>query len=394
MKSNNSSIGEFLVARGGPFFELQKQLHLLREDALHSGSRASVFIGVAWGVPFLLSLFTGDAFGPSTENPYLLALGVWARFFIAVGLFVLMERNVEDRLRTHLEQFARAPLLAPVSFTPAAKAVTRALKRRDYRIAEIVCLIIAIAASIASVFNMLDVKTSSWAVHVSAEGVSLTAAAWWSVIVSSPIFWFLLLRWLWRLVVWAMLLRDLAALELRLVATHPDGYGGLAFIGQYPNAYTTFVFAVSCVIGAAVAEELIQGGLAPATYGYVMAGWLLIVLAVLAFPLQAFAKPLNQLKEQTLLICSAQATRHCRAAERDLLGRNISAVDDAEPTTAGDIPDPSKTFVATKKLSTFLIDRSALLPVSAAALLPLMVAGATQLPIKELFKVVKRLLLF
>lgn len=36
----------------------------------------------------------------------------------------------------------------------------------------------------------------------------------------------------------------------------------------------------------------------------------------------------------------------------------------------------------------------ALLPVSAAALLPLLAAGATQLPFKELLKVVKRLLLF
>jgi hypothetical protein len=41
------------------------------------------------------------------------------------------------------------------------------------------------------------------------------------------LFWFLLLRWLWRHAVWGLLLRDLARLELRLVATHPDGAGGL-----------------------------------------------------------------------------------------------------------------------------------------------------------------------
>ncbi len=352
-----------------------------------------MFVAVAWGVPLLLSLVAGDAFGPFAEKPYLLAPGVWARFFIAVGLFIVMERQVEERLRVHLRQFARAPLLAPGSFAPAADAVTRALKRRDSAVAEAICLLLAIGLSIVSLINTESAGTASWAVRVSADGASLSPAAWWCLVVSSPIFWFLLLRWLWRLVVWAKLLRDIAALELRLVVTHPDGNAGLAFIGQYPNAYATFVFALSCVLAAGIAEQLLTGGLAPATYGYVMAGWLLIVLAVLAFPLQAFAKPLSELKERTILICSSQATRHHRAAERALLGSNMSAADDAEPTPASDIPDPSKEFAAARKLSTFVFSRSALLPVSAAAVVPLMIAGATQLPIKELFKVVKRLLL-
>jgi hypothetical protein len=230
-------------------------------------------------------------------------------------------------------------------------------------------------------------------VQISPEGNALTAAAWWCLIVSSPLFGFLFLRWLWRYLVWAMLLRELAVLDLRLVATHPDGHGGLAFIGKSPNAYATFVFAVSCVLGAAITHQLLHGDLAPATYGYVMGAWLLIVLALFAFPLQAFSKPLNKLKEQTLQFSSARATRHFRAAEREQLGRNISAAGDAESAAASEIADPSKTFTAAQKLSAFLFDRSALLPISGAALLPLVAAGATQLPFKQLFSVVKRLLL-
>jgi hypothetical protein len=124
-----------------------------------------------------------------------------------------------------------------------------------------------------------------------------------------------------------------------------------------------------------------------------MGGWLLLVLMLFAYPLLAFRKPLTELKEQTILACSAQATRHHRAAERELLGKNISASEDAEPAAAQEIPDPSKVFATAQKLSVFLVSRSALLPISAAALLPLVAAGATQLPIKELFKVMKRLLL-
>jgi len=230
-------------------------------------------------------------------------------------------------------------------------------------------------------------------VQVSPDGNALTLAGWWCVVVSNPLFFFLFLRWLWRLFVWSRLLRELASLELCLVATHPDGHGGLAFIGQYPNAYTTFVFGVSCVLGAAVAQELLDGTLTPTTFGYVVGAWLLIVLIVLSYPLLAFRNPLTDLKEQTLLLCSSQATRHHRAAERDLLGRNISAAEDAEPADVGKIPDPSKMYESARKLSVFLVDRTALLPVSAASILPLIAAGATQLPIKELLKIMKRLLL-
>ena len=58
-----------------------------------------------------------------------------------------------------------------------------------------------------------------------------------------------------------------------------------------------------------------------------------------------------------------------------------------------EFPDASKTYAAAKKLSTLLISRTAILPVAAAALLPLVAAGATRLPVKELLKVAKRLLL-
>ena len=393
MTREQTRIGQFLVAHGGPFYELQRLLGLLREDALRAGSRALLFVAIAWVVPLILSLIDGHAFGSLADQPYLLDAAVWARFFIAVGLFVLIEKPVEHRLHAHLRQFAQAPLLAPGSFEAAAQAVVRALKRRDGYLAEAVCLTIAILATIATYFRFVDDESLSWAVRHLDDTSTLTLAGWWCVIFSNTLFWFLLLRWLWRLFVWTKLLNDLAKLELNLVATHPDGHGGLTFIGEYPNAYTMFVFAMSCVLGASLAKELLANDLATATYGYVMAGWLLIVFMIFTWPLLSFRKPLTDLKERTLLAFSAQATRHQRAAERELLGKNITANGDAEAPAANESPDPSKAYVTARKLSTVLVSRAGLMPVSAAALLPLVATGATQLPFRELLKLMKRLLI-
>src|SRR5271154_5245079 len=81
-------IGEYLASHGGPFFELQRRLGVLREDALLADWRAAIFVALAWGVPLLLSLLQGRAFGPAATHPYLLDFGAWARFFIATGLFL------------------------------------------------------------------------------------------------------------------------------------------------------------------------------------------------------------------------------------------------------------------------------------------------------------------
>ncbi len=386
-------IGDFLIARGGPFYDLQVRLGLLRAQALQAGRRAAILVGLAWGVPLLLSALAGHAIGPAASRPFLLDLGAWARFVIAIGIFVLMERMVEERLRVHLGQFVRAPLLAPGAMPAAAEAVVRALRRRDAHLAELVCVLAAYAITLGGAELFLAGETSSWIVVVGPEGARLTAAGWWCALVSSPMFWFLLLRWLWRHAVWGLLLRDLARLELRLVATHPDGAGGLAFIGQYPNAFAAFVFALSCVLGAAIAHTLLRGELTAAAYGQLMTAWLVVVMILFGAPLLAFTGPLKRLKETTVLAASAAATRHERALERALLGRNLSAAADADASAAGDLPDTAKLYAAAQKLSTYLISRAAILPVAGAALLPLVAAGATQLPVKELLKIAKGLLL-
>ena len=338
-----SRIGEYLASHGGPFFELQRRLGVLREDALLAGRRAAIFVALAWGVPFVLSLIAGRAFGPSATHPFLLDFGAWARFFIAVGLFVLAEQQVEYGLNGKLGQLVRAPILAPASFEAAAKAVVRALRLRDSTAAEIVCLGLAIVGTLVRLDLLMTADSSTWAVQVAGDEAHVTLAGWWSVVCSAPLFYFLLFRGLWRYIVWAMLLWRIASLELRLVATHPDGKGGLAFLAEYPNAYSMFVFGMSAGMAITVVKHVFEANISSVTFGYIITGWLAIVFAFFAFPLLAFSKPLSELKEKSAQVLGAQATRYHRAAERALIGRNLAADDAAESAIAA-VPDPSAQY--------------------------------------------------
>jgi hypothetical protein len=394
MGNELEKIDAYLSASGGPFYELQKKVNLIKQDAFKAKERAIIFIAVTWGVPLLLTIFAGTAFAPYSESPYLLEPGIWARSFIAVGIFLMMERQVEEQLRKHLRLFFEVPLLAPSSFDAATDAITKALNRRESGLGEGICAAIALLFALATLTRFWGFDEPSWAVSISTESVTLTPAAWWVLLVSNPIFWFLLVRWLWRHHIWSMLLRDLAKLEFRLVATHPDCKGGLAFLGQYPNAFSSLVFAISCVLAAGLVEEFHTIGLTAVSYGYILAGWLILTFSFFAYPLFAFGKPLSDLKEKSLIEYGTLATRFHRARERDLIGQNIAASEDASSAVATEFIDPAKEYLAIHKMSVNLISRLGLLPVAASALIPLFIAGATQLPFQEVLKSLKRLLLF
>lgn len=383
----------FDISRGGPFIALQERLGLLETKAERALRRGAVFVAIAFGVPLLLSLVAGHAWGSIAERPFLLDWAVWARFFVAIFVFVMIERLVERRLKRHLHQFVATPLLTQHDMPKAAVAVSRALRRRDLPMAEIVCVGLSYFVSIASGLALSNADTVSWLVRGTPEVSRLTLAGWWVLSVSGPLFWFLLFRWLWRHLVWALLLREIARLELKTVVTHPDGLGGLAFIGQYPNAFAGLVLAMSCVVAAAIANAFQHDALRLDTYGYVMAAWLAVMLALFALPLLAFRRPLDQLKRRAFLASTAAATRHFRAAERSTLGKNLAAHDDAETVDVGDVPNPSNTYAAAKKLGTLPFSREALVPVAAAALAPLVLAGSARLPFAELLKIAKKLLL-
>ncbi|MBW9117614.1 hypothetical protein JNB88_28735 [Rhizobium cauense] len=378
---------EFLASHGGPFFEFQRRLKLLSDGSLNVGKRALLFVGLAWGVPLILSGLS-RGYGSFLSDP-----GAWAKFLVAVGAFVLAEQQVERGLRIKLQQFVRAPLIDPDSWPAAATALSRAVRQRDSRVVEIGCLAVCLLVSIVTFASLDPSQVSQWAVKGVGEQPGLTLAGWWSLLVSTPLVVFLLLRGLWRHLVWARLLRTIAGLKLRLVSTHPDGKGGLSFLADYPNAYMLFVFGVSSVMAAVLTKHLFLETLTVAAFSSILAGWLIVVIGLFAYPLAAFSKPLATLKEQTLLALGAQATSFQRAAERKAIGSNIMATNGNEETESVGTVDVSKQFEITRKLSSVLVSRSAALPVAAAALLPFAVVGVTKLPYKEVFSVLKKLLL-
>jgi hypothetical protein len=76
----------------------------------------------------------------------------------------------------------------------------------------------------------LALDTATWYAAPTAAGSKLTLAGIWYGYVSLPIFQFLLVRWYFRLLIWARFLWQVSRIELSLIPTHPDRVGGLEFL--------------------------------------------------------------------------------------------------------------------------------------------------------------------
>jgi hypothetical protein len=176
--AEKSAASEYSVFGGGPFYELEKRLRLVRKDWENSLQRAIIFVGLCWGGPLLLSLYEGKAWGFFADKPYLMHLTAWARFFVAVGIFVSMEPIAGRRLAAVLHRLIKSELLAPGAIEGAAKAVTRARNRSGAFSAEFICLVVASIFSVLSGFNAYHANSKSWIMHQGADGTRLSLAAW------------------------------------------------------------------------------------------------------------------------------------------------------------------------------------------------------------------------
>ena len=377
------------LAHGGPFFELQRKLGLLQDDNLNVRKRAAIFVALTWLVPLLLTIPMSN----EGTRSYLVDPGPSTRFLIAICCFIVAENMIERRVDEKLTQLSKGSLIAPKSMGGLHWAIRSAIAQRDAVLAEIICLIVAVIAGGLALATYKQTDVSTWAAQIQDGQPVLTLAGWWCVAVSIPLFTFLCIRGLWRHLILVALLHRISRLELRLVVTHPDKKGGLAFFGNYPNSYALFVFGVSSAVAAALWKHTLESSVSGTTLTTVMGAWLLLVFANFSAGLLAFTRPLGEVKEVSVYKFSNHALVFERASEKKSLGENVVADDPVEPGLEESRADVAKNYEQARKLSTLLIDRSILLPIAASALLPFAGVGVAHLPLKEVLSVFKKLIL-
>ena len=218
---------DFSIVLGGPLFQLLRRAHL-SDEALHLMHRRIIVIAAICWLPLLvLSARGGELLGGKPTVPFLLDLDVHLRFLLAVPLLISAELVVHLRMRDIVRVFLDRRLVPENSLARFEEIVNSALRLRNSVRAEILLLILVYGVGVLIVwrhYTALDATT--WYATPSAEGPRFSPAGLWYGYVSLPLFQFLLVRWYFRVFIWARFLWQVSRIKLCLIATNLDRVAG------------------------------------------------------------------------------------------------------------------------------------------------------------------------
>jgi hypothetical protein len=315
----------FLLMEGGPLYNIQRRVGLLKKNAPLTKRKAGLVVLVTWVPLFILSTMSGTAFGQSVPVPFLRDFSAYTRFLLAIPLLLAAELIIAPMIAEAAEHFITSGVVGEKDYGQFKKAVDSGLRSRDSVVAEIIILLLAYAAAIAS-YKATAVHVSTWYASRTDASASLTAAGWWSLLVCAPLFQFLLLRWFWRLFLWFQFLGRICNLDLQLFPTHPDQAGGVGFVGETQRFFGILLFAYSIAITGVMANEIVYDKLPLIHFAPAIAVYVVIALLIILGPLAVFTGRLLKTKRLGLHQYGTLATSYTGSFQKSGYGTKRKTV--------------------------------------------------------------------
>jgi hypothetical protein len=394
-KSNQAKASrepELALIEGGPGASVMKRLGLIRLDpGIGTLRTAMVLASVAWLPLVILSLIQGRFVSGDLAIPFLSDLAAHTRFLVAIPIFILAEIPIRARLIRVGRQFIDSGTVRADEHERFIQIVEGLRRLRDSRIAELTILGLAYAGTYVALTGGLKHGRTTW--YQPGPGTGLSAAGYWYSFVSLPMFQFLMYRWIYRLAIWGVFLRRVAKLNLNIVPTHPDGAGGLDFVGKGSIPFGIIVFALGAVVSSAIATNVLYAGSKLQDYQQIYIAFLLIVLVIFAGPLILFAPKLAQVKRDGLMEYGAFASRYTQLFH-DKWVKHYGCQDEPLLGT-GDIQslaDLGNSYLIIRKMRVIPIEMRDFVALVLPGVLPAVPLLATVMPVSDILKGLLRLL--
>ncbi len=246
-------------------------------------------------------------------------LSTHVRFLVVVPFLVLVEASIGRRTRVVAAQFVAAKLISADDRARYDALLRRSSRAFDSGVAEAVIAILAAVFVWSAIRRLVSDGVLFWFEAPAADGARLSPAGWWYAL-GSLLPSFLLLRWIWRYLVWCWLLQRVSRLDLQVVATHPDRTAGLAFVIFGHGAFAQLAFAVSCLVAGAVGTRVLHEGASLAAHQWPLLVFVCLSILVGLAPLAVFWRPLLAAKEAGMLAYGTFSSRYVQGFHRKWIG--------------------------------------------------------------------------
>ena len=304
---------DFSVVLGGPLYQLLRRTRLSDDALALVHRRILAFLLVTWLPLLVLTLLEGTTWRGSVAVPFLLNAEVQLRFLLAMPLLLVAELGVHVRMRALVSQFSRRELISTADLPRFHDAISSAMRVRNSAVVEVVLIVVIYAVGIP-MRQYLAGDASTWAAGTGAEPgwTNLSPAGWWHALISVPVFQFLLLRWYFRVFVWARFLLHVSRLELKLVPTHPDRVGGLGFLNNVFYAFTPVLAAHGVLLAGLIADRIFYEGAELTQFNVEIFGGVGALVFLILFPSMVFVEQLARVKRTGLGEYGGLAQRYVR----------------------------------------------------------------------------------
>ncbi len=372
----------------GPFNWLQRTLPLGDANDPRTANRAFLFAIISWLPLVALAGVQGLAISDDPRKSLLLDFTVYARFLLAIPLFILGEKIAYGRYTLIVNYLVHSGIIADSERQSYDDLLFTTHKLRNSRLAKIVWVILAFAVASSTVYYHATSEPSTWLV---AEGHLSWAGAWYTL-VSLPLFQFLFYRSIWSWFIWVRFLRRLSNSRLRLMPTHPDHAGGINILGDSPYAISVFVFAIGLVLSAALITQVSFKGASVVVYHKVFIVYLVLAMMISFGPLLVFLGKFDRLRQLGLRDIGTLASHQTQLFDEKWVKRTEVTEDKIEtPLNAPDISSISglkASYETVRRLKFFPFDIRAIVVIAAAALIPMIPLMLMEFPLQKILKTI------
>jgi len=178
------------------------------------------------------------------------------------------------------------------------RVFARAAAMRDSRWVEIGLAAIALLGGQLTLWGV----TGPTGVFHGIEHAGLSPSQVWYAGIALPLLQFLGLRWLWRWVIWTVILLRLARLPLDTIATHPDRAAGLRFLAGPVTGFAVFELAFASTLASVWATQLLEHRVTLPSLLPTIIAFLVIAVAMACGPLLFFTPHLYRAQRKAFLL--------------------------------------------------------------------------------------------
>jgi len=367
-----------------------KITNLILSNDGHTGVRILILLGIAWLPLVVLTAIDGTLFATDITMPFIKDVVPNIRGLIVIPLLVLADNIIEPMMIRVLEYLRSSGVVPDSEHVKLENTVERMAYLINTKWIQLILLVLAVLVSWLLQADYVDMWTergvTSWALHLEDGGVDETMAGTWFLLITAPMVSFLLYRWIWRFIVWSILLYRISRMELELYASHSDLAGGLGMIGAGQALFGIVFLILATMLSSELASNILYEGDKLVDAKMVVLVFIVISIVVIAIPLLFFTKKLFNIKRKALAEYGALQHQISRDFHHQWIkdeGKDL--VDSMQPSAMADY---SAVYEVVSTMRVIPLNPKAIVYLAGMLLLPFLPLALTESSIWEVLQMI------